>query len=98
MYKKYHTFIKIIGLKPRLLRRNIFVGLLKIPVTKITSDFVKDTMSELTTVYQKIFNLVRGIRPQLPKGLWKGKKKRGRPIKISVPSFQQERCGWVVST
>ncbi|WP_287519706.1 hypothetical protein [Okeania sp. SIO2C2] len=55
-------------------------------------------MSELTTVYQKIFNLVRGIRPQLPKGLWKGKKKRGRPIKISVPSFQQERCGWVVST
>ena len=34
----------------------------------------------------------RGIRPQLPKGLWKGKKKPGRGIKISVPRFQQERC------
>ena len=34
----------------------------------------------------------RGIRPQLPKRLWKGKKKPGRGIKISVPRFQQERC------
>ncbi|MDE5073979.1 MAG: hypothetical protein O4806_19830, partial [Trichodesmium sp. St5_bin8] len=34
----------------------------------------------------------RGIRPQLPKRLWKGKKKPGRAIKISVPRFQQERC------
>ena len=34
----------------------------------------------------------RGIRPQLPKRTWKTKKKRGRPIKISVPRFQQERC------
>ena len=33
----------------------------------------------------------RGIRPQLLKRLWKGKKKPGRPIKISVPRFQQER-------
>ena len=34
----------------------------------------------------------RGIRPQLPKRLWKGKKKPGRGIKISVTRFQQERC------
>ena len=34
----------------------------------------------------------RGIRPQLPKRAWKTKKNRGRPIKISVPRFQQERC------
>lgn len=34
----------------------------------------------------------RGIRPQLPKRVWKTKKNRGRPIKISVPRFQQERC------
>jgi IS5 family transposase len=34
----------------------------------------------------------RGIRPQLPKRIYKNKKKRGRPIKISVPRFQQERC------
>lgn len=34
----------------------------------------------------------RGIRPQFPKWVWKTKKNRGRPIKISVPRFQQERC------
>ena len=34
----------------------------------------------------------RGIRPQLPKRTGKTKKNRGRPIKISVPRFQQERC------
>lgn len=34
----------------------------------------------------------RGIRPQFPKRVWKTKKNRGRPIKISVPRFQQERC------
>ncbi len=34
----------------------------------------------------------RGIRPQLPKRVWKTKKNRGRPIKISVLRFQQERC------
>ena len=34
----------------------------------------------------------RGIRPQWPKGVWKTKKNKGRPIKISVPGFQQERC------
>lgn len=34
----------------------------------------------------------RGIRPQWPKGVWKTKKNKGRPIKISVPRFQQERC------
>ncbi|NRB06501.1 MAG: IS4/IS5 family transposase, partial [Richelia sp.] len=28
----------------------------------------------------------RGIRPQWPKGVWKIKKNKGRPIKISVPS------------
>jgi len=27
----------------------------------------------------------RGIRPQIPKRVWKTKKNRGRPIKISVP-------------
>jgi IS5 family transposase len=34
----------------------------------------------------------RGIRPQIQKRVWKTKKNRGRPIKISVPRFQQERC------
>ncbi len=34
----------------------------------------------------------RGIRPQLPKRIWKNRKQRGRPIQISVPRFQQERC------
>ena len=34
----------------------------------------------------------RGIRPQLPKRNYKTKKNCGRPIKISVPRFQQERC------
>ena len=34
----------------------------------------------------------RGIRPQIPKRVWKSKKNRGRPIKMSVPRFQQERC------
>ena len=34
----------------------------------------------------------RGIRPQFPKRVWKTKKNRGRPIKISVPRYQQERC------
>ena len=28
----------------------------------------------------------RGIRPQWPKGVWKRKKNKGRPIKIYVPS------------
>ncbi|CDN10491.1 hypothetical protein RintRC_3916 [Richelia intracellularis] len=30
----------------------------------------------------------RGIRPQWPKRVWKTKKNKGRPIKISVPGFQ----------
>ena len=34
----------------------------------------------------------RGIRPQIPKRVRKTKKNFGRPIKISVPRFQQERC------
>ncbi|MEM7580431.1 MAG: transposase [Cyanobacteria bacterium P01_A01_bin.80] len=34
----------------------------------------------------------RGIRPQIPKRIWKTKKNKGRPIKISVPRHQQERC------
>jgi IS5 family transposase len=29
----------------------------------------------------------RGIRPQIPKRVWKTKKNKGRPIKISVPRF-----------
>ena len=33
-----------------------------------------------------------GIQPQWPKRVWKTKKNKGRPIKISVPRFQQERC------
>ncbi|CDN17133.1 hypothetical protein RintRC_6423 [Richelia intracellularis] len=33
-----------------------------------------------------------GIRPQWPKRVWKTKKNKGRPIKISVSRFQQERC------
>jgi len=33
----------------------------------------------------------RGIRPQFPKRNYKGKKKSGRPIKISVPRFRTAR-------
>jgi transposase len=33
----------------------------------------------------------RGIRPQIPKRVWRTKKPRGRPIKIDVPRFQAER-------
>ncbi len=40
----------------------------------------------------------RGIRPQIPKRVRKSKKNRGRPIKISVPRFQQERCFALCST
>ncbi len=34
----------------------------------------------------------RGIRPQLPKRVRKTKRNLGRPIKMSVPRFQMERC------
>ena len=34
----------------------------------------------------------RGIRPQIPKRVWKNRKNKGRPINIAVPRFQQERC------
>jgi transposase len=33
----------------------------------------------------------RGIRPQIPKRIWKSRKPRGRPIKREVPRFQAER-------
>ena len=33
----------------------------------------------------------RGIRPQIPKRVWKARKPRGRPIKHDVPRFQAER-------
>jgi IS5 family transposase len=33
----------------------------------------------------------RGIRPQIPKRVWKSRKPRGRPIKHEVPRFQAER-------
>jgi hypothetical protein len=33
----------------------------------------------------------RGIRPQIPKRVWKGRKPRGRPIKADVPRYQAER-------
>jgi transposase len=33
----------------------------------------------------------RGIRPQIPKRVWKTKRPRGRPIKQGVPRFQAER-------
>ena len=33
----------------------------------------------------------RGIRPQIPKRVWKTKKPRGRPLKKDVPRFQAER-------
>jgi transposase len=33
----------------------------------------------------------RGIRPQIPKRVWKSRKPRGRPIKKAVPRFQVER-------
>jgi IS5 family transposase len=34
----------------------------------------------------------RGIRAQIPKRQWRGKKRLGRPIQITVPRYQQERC------
>jgi hypothetical protein len=34
----------------------------------------------------------RGIRAQIAKRRWRGKNPLGRPIQISVPRFQQERC------
>jgi transposase len=33
----------------------------------------------------------RGIRPQIPKRVWKNRKSRGRPIRKAVPRFQAER-------
>lgn len=33
----------------------------------------------------------RGIKPQLPKRVWKSKKTLGRPISLDVPRFQMER-------
>jgi IS5 family transposase len=33
----------------------------------------------------------RGIRPQIPKRVWKNRKQRGRPIKKDVPRYQAER-------
>jgi transposase len=33
----------------------------------------------------------RGIRPQIPKRVWKTKRPCGRPIKRAVPRFQAER-------
>jgi IS5 family transposase len=33
----------------------------------------------------------RGIRPQIPKRVWKNRKPRGRPIKQDVPRYQAER-------
>jgi transposase len=34
----------------------------------------------------------KGIRPQIKKRQHKGKKPKGRPIKETVPRYQQERC------
>lgn len=33
----------------------------------------------------------RGIRPQIPKRVWKRRKPRGRPLKKDVPRYQAER-------
>jgi hypothetical protein len=33
----------------------------------------------------------RGMRPQIPKRVWKRRKPRGRPIKKDVPRYQAER-------
>jgi hypothetical protein len=33
----------------------------------------------------------RGIRPQIPKRVWKNRSPRGRPIKKDVPRYQAER-------
>jgi IS5 family transposase len=35
---------------------------------------------------------IKGIRPQIKKRLCTGKKPKGRPIKETVPRYQQERC------
>lgn len=48
---------------------------------------IGDDSTELRAALRK-----RGIRPQLPKRAWKTQKNRGRPIKVSVPRLQQERC------
>ena len=34
----------------------------------------------------------RGIRPQIPKRVWKHSKRRGRPMKKDIPRFQAERA------
>jgi transposase len=34
----------------------------------------------------------RGIRPQIPKRVWKNRKRRGRPMKKDIPRFQAERA------
>jgi hypothetical protein len=34
----------------------------------------------------------RGIRPQIPKRVWKHRKRRGRPMKKDIPRFQAERA------
>jgi hypothetical protein len=37
----------------------------------------------------------RGIRPQIPKRVWKSHKPRGRPLQKDVPRYQVERtCAW----
>lgn len=39
----------------------------------------------------------RGLRPQLPKRVFKSKKTQGRPISIEVPRFQAERTfSWLL--
>jgi hypothetical protein len=35
---------------------------------------------------------MRGIRPQIPQCVWKGRKPRGRPINTDVPRYQAERA------
>ena len=48
-----------------------------------------DTGSEAKDLRRRL--RTRGIRPQIPKRVWKRRKPRGRPIKQEVPRDQAER-------
>ena len=77
---------QVMPLLDRILVKNNQPGRPRIRVKVLAADKGYDSKLLRAALRQ------RGIRPQLPKRTWKTKKNRGRPIKISVPRFQQERC------
>ncbi len=77
---------QVMRLLDRILVKTNFPGRPRKRIKVLAADKGYDS-KQLRAVLRK-----RGIRPQLPKRTRKTKKNRGRPIKISVPRFQQERC------